>query len=195
MNKKEFIQELKFLLSDFPQNEVEDIIYDYEEHFLVGLDSGKTEEEIATGLGDVRLIARQYRASMKIEKARNEKTVSNIFNAVLATIGLGFFNLVIVLGPFLGVLGTLIGLFAASIGIAVSGFALTIASFGAAHIPFDIPFSIGFPVMLFAGIGLACFGILFFLGNFYISKFFYIFTLKYLRWNIDVIRGSNGGVR
>jgi uncharacterized membrane protein len=193
MNKNEFIKELRFLLSDFPKEEADDIIYDYEEHFRAGIEKGKTEAEISEALGDVRIIAKQYRASMKIEKAHSDRTVGNIFSAVTATVGLGFFNLVIVLGPFLAISGVIIGLFGTAVGISAGGLGVMAVSFGVSYMPIDIPVSVSFPVTFFLGLGMACFGILFFLGVFYISKFFYIGTVKYLRWNMDAIRATKGG--
>jgi uncharacterized membrane protein len=37
------------------------------------------------------------------------------------------------------------------------------------------------------GTGLAALGVLLLIGSFYVTKFLYQLTLKYLRWNIDVI--------
>ena len=195
MNRKDYLDKLRFLLSDLPKEETDDIIYDYEEHFSAAMENGKTEDEIVTGLGDVRMIAKQYRAAARVEKASSNWTIPNIFNAVLSTIALGFFNLVIVLGPFAAVFGIIIGFFGASIGISVGGLALMAASFGVSYLPFDIPMSVSFPVTFFTGLGIGCLGILLFIAGLYISKFFYMFTLKYLKWNIEVIKGSKGGER
>lgn len=50
MNKAEFIGNLRHELKGIPENEIDDILYDYEEHFQIGLSKGKTEEEIAMEL-------------------------------------------------------------------------------------------------------------------------------------------------
>ena len=62
MNKNEFFNILHEGLSDFPQKELDDIIYDYEEHFSNALSDGKSEEEIITELGDPFSIVNQYRS-------------------------------------------------------------------------------------------------------------------------------------
>lgn len=41
MNKQNFLQELESLLQDIPKQEREEILYDYEEHFQIGLENGK----------------------------------------------------------------------------------------------------------------------------------------------------------
>src|SRR5690625_1514933 len=100
MNKEQFLTELDAALKYISAEERQDILQDFEEHFAVGREEGKTEEEIAAGLGSPRQIAKEMLASYHIEKVETTATTRNIFRAVWAVIGLGFFNLVIVLGPF-----------------------------------------------------------------------------------------------
>lgn len=76
--------------------------YEYQEHFRIGLEEGKSEADIAQSLGDPNVIAKQFNVDHLVQKAEENTTVSNILKAVLATLGLGIFNLVFVLGSFLG---------------------------------------------------------------------------------------------
>jgi hypothetical protein len=62
MNRNEFVSTLRNGLGNISPASVEEILYDYREHFDIGLEQGKTEDEISQSLGDPRLIARQYRA-------------------------------------------------------------------------------------------------------------------------------------
>lgn len=62
MNKNEFLKIIREGLNDFPQQELDEIIYDYEEHFRDALQDGKTEEEIIGTLGDPFVIVNQYRS-------------------------------------------------------------------------------------------------------------------------------------
>lgn len=188
MNKKEFLRVLRDELRHLTQSEIEEIVYDYEEHFIVGLERGKTEEEIAKELGDPKKIAKSYKVSAFIEKATNDPSATNIFKAIIATMAIGFFNLAFVLGPFMGVVGVLIGLFGASIGIIVGGIAMILGPIVNTfiyiiHLP-DIN-SIG---RIFLGVGMICFGILFMILNAHISKLLYKGTVRYLKWNIDIIK-------
>lgn len=52
MNKMEFFKILEEGLIDFPAHELQEILYDYKEHFSNAQSDGKTEEEIIEELGD-----------------------------------------------------------------------------------------------------------------------------------------------
>ena len=47
MDKKNYLDLLKYYLKDFPDNVIEDIIIDYDQHFAEGIQNGKTEEQIS----------------------------------------------------------------------------------------------------------------------------------------------------
>ncbi|MED3923350.1 DUF1700 domain-containing protein, partial [Priestia aryabhattai] len=46
MSKSKFLQQLNESLKPLSSKERADILQDYEEHFSIGLEEGKTEEEI-----------------------------------------------------------------------------------------------------------------------------------------------------
>ncbi|MDQ0149479.1 HAAS domain-containing protein [Eubacterium multiforme] len=70
MNKNEFLSILADGLKDFPEKELADIIFDYQEHFTIGLSNGKTEHEIIDELGNPYEIVNQYRNAY-LEKISN----------------------------------------------------------------------------------------------------------------------------
>ncbi|WFD11494.1 HAAS signaling domain-containing protein [Tepidibacter hydrothermalis] len=186
MNKKEFIDILKNQLYGLPKEDIDEILYDYEEHFSVGLGRGKLEDEISKELGDPKKIAKSYKAHIVIENAQNNPTPTNIVKAVIATIALGLFNLIFVLGPFIGLVGVLIGLFGAALGITVAGIG---AFFGSIFAPvFGGNVSVNPIGAAFMGIGTTALGILFLILNIYVVKFAYKGTVKYLKYNIDIIK-------
>ena len=60
MNRVEFIRELREALTDrLPAEQVEDILYDYAEHFDAGMRDGKTEDEVSQELGSPARVARE----------------------------------------------------------------------------------------------------------------------------------------
>lgn len=63
MNKKDFLSILANGLKDFPEKELADILFDYQEHFTIGKSNGKTEEEIINELGNPYEIVYQYRCA------------------------------------------------------------------------------------------------------------------------------------
>lgn len=189
MNKNEYLGSLKMLLAGLPEEEVKDILYDYEEHFRIGTEEGKTEEEIALELGDVRDTARMYKSDIPIQASLSSTPPSdNVPRAILLTIALGFFNLIFILGPFLGFAGVLIGFWGAAAGIAIGGIVSFILILLAPVFPGFINMAgLSYPLAFSLSIGLTCLGLLFVIGNVYLTRWFFNLTIRYLRWNIDTI--------
>lgn len=235
MTKNEYIKRLKEKLIHLPLDQVDDILYDYEEHFQIGIENGKTEDEIAIELGKPEMIAAQYRYSQVLNdlemsedtmesrlrrkyanlmdegytdrwngnaysnprstanphSAKKKRRPFKLVRAMLTAIGLGFFNIVFVLGLYLGVIGVLIGLFVASIALSISG--IVVLFYGV--FPFVpgiasslIP-SIYTSLMLISG-GLAMIagGTLAILLLYRGAVGMYNWTLRYLRTNLNIIR-------
>jgi uncharacterized membrane protein len=186
MNKNEFMKELGKKLNKLTAKEKIEILSDYEEHFRIGLSEGKTEEEISGNLGDISSIAEQFGIESKKEKLPKKR---NIFTVILIASGMIFFNLVFVVGPYAGAAGILIGLFAAAVGMAAGGIGGIILLIISPVLSTFLNIEINNPLLIiFLSIGISSLGLLFFIGNCYIAKYFVIITAKYVRWNIKVIK-------
>jgi len=192
MTKNEFMSILNSQLSGMPEDERKEMIYDYEEHFRFALEEGKTEEQICSELGEPKEIAKQYKLNYKVTRAAENPSTRNIFSAVLAGISLGFFNLVLFLPIFLSLVGVLFGLFAAAIGVALAGVLTVFSPILAAIAPGYVSVGMNLVAAMFFGIGLTALGALFFIGDCYLAKYFYQFTIKYLKWNVNVVKGNEG---
>lgn len=112
----------------------------------------------------------------------------SFFKTILVIIGLGFFNLVIVLGPFLFLAGLLIGLYGISIGFTIGGLGLFIGKIVASFFPSTINIPLNLVSSISFGIGLSALGVLLLLASFYLTKLLYKGIIKYLQWNIDIIK-------
>ena len=187
MNKKEFLGRLSELIKDIPEEEKKDILFDYEEHFRIGLEKGRKEEEIAASLGDPKVIAKQSRASCILKEAEKTTSASNIIRAIFAAVGLGFFNLVIVLGPAIGLIGILVALFASAFAITVSGVALSFGTLIGPVFAWNVYIPFTAVVSIPLGIGLTALGLLSLIGVFYLTKFFYKLSIGYLKMNLQII--------
>ncbi len=187
MNKKEFLGRLSELTKDISEEEKKDILFDYEEHFRIGLEKGRKEEEIAASLGDPKVIAKQSRASCILREAEKTTSASNIMRAIFAAVGLGFFNLVIVLGPAVGLLGIFVALFAASFAITVSGAAVLFGTLLGPVFVWNVYIPFAAVVSIPLGIGLTALGLLSLIGTFYLIKFFYKLSISYLKMNLQII--------
>lgn len=188
MNRNEFMEQLRNGLNGISQEEIEDILYDYEEHFEIGLSKGKTEEEIAKELGNPKSIAKAYRASATVTAAENDPSPGNLFKAILSAMALGFFNLVIVLGPFIAMIGLLFALYAISVGFILGGVGSFFGTIVSPFLPYSINVGMHPITSISFGIGLTSLGVLIMIGSFYLTKLLYQGTIKYLRWNINIIK-------
>ncbi|WP_430786882.1 HAAS signaling domain-containing protein [Virgibacillus flavescens] len=182
MNSKQFINELESALKGLPDAERQDILRDFQEHFTMGLAEGKTEEQIASSLGSPQHIAKELRATHHVEKMEATASTGNILRAVWAVIGLGFFNLVIVLGPLIAL---------ASIVFAgwVSGFAFVVSPvlvvIEALFFPSTFEwFELFFSIMLTGA------GLLLLIGLFYATKALINLFIRYLKYNVSLVKGG-----
>lgn len=189
MTQREFIDIMSRHLKGLTEEEKRDILSDYEEHFAMGRESGKSEEEIAAALGDPKTLAKQYRAETMVRRVQEKRSVTNVLNVIIAALALGMFNLIFILPLFLAVFGILIGLLAASVGIALGGAAAAIGSIAVLVIPRGIP-AILSGVGFFTGVGLAALGVLMGVGCFYVIKYTGAGFVKYVKFNIDIASGK-----
>lgn len=187
MTKKEFLKQLLAGLKGLPKEEIEYILSDYKEHFAAAKAKKKRETTTVKALGNPKQIAKQHKAEFVFRKAEDKKSLRNILRAVFASISLGFFNLVFAIALFAALFGVVVGFFAAAAGMFFGGLG---ALLGSVALPMLIPFA--FPVLagIFVGIGLMAFGVLFFIGACYVTKWFYKLTIVYLRFNVRIIKGD-----
>ncbi|MFD2369896.1 DUF1700 domain-containing protein [Brevibacillus sp. GCM10020057] len=183
MTRREFIDELDMLLSELPDKERLDILADYTEHFLHGMQRGKSEHEIAEALGSPKVVARELLAGYRIAQANSNATVGNMSRAILATVSLGFFNVLFVLGPFMAIVGVLLSCY----GIAVSLLA----------VPLGMVFHFGIPTLsherlflLFGSLASVGLGGMLFIGLLRLTRWMYRLFLRYLQFNVQMIRGK-----
>lgn len=189
MNKKDFINKLSAYLTGIPEEEKKDVIRDFEEHFTEGLAEGRNEGEIAESLGDPGVLARQLKASILVSHAEKTTSAANITRAVFATLGLGFFNLVFVLGPFIAITVVLAALFTCAIVITASGITLIFAAIFGPLFPQYFTALFSPAVVIFSSVGITCSGILFFVGDIYLTKWLYRLFVRYIKFNLGIITG------
>lgn len=197
MQREEFISRLEKLLRGLPEAERKDIIYDYDEHIRIAVENGLEEEKVIQSLGSPQSIAKQYRVKKYIDKAEETGSTTSVFRAILATVGLGFFNLVFILGPFMAVVGVLIAIGISAVAVVIGGAGLILGGLFpqiingvnmellAAEIQGNMTAG-----MLFGGVGTMCLGALMGLGIVALTKGFMMMTIKYLKLNINIIRGK-----
>ncbi|QNO13897.1 DUF1700 domain-containing protein [Alkalicella caledoniensis] len=193
MNKNQFLSRLRDNLRGVDGDSLKEIMYDYEEHFTIGLENGKTEEEISASLGDPEAIAAQYKYENAVKTAETNRRPVNLLKAILAGVGLGFFNLVFVLGIYIGIVASIFAFFVSSIAIAFAGTVLIIQSFlpftiGLVTVPFILEGLLPKAALFFFGLGTTALGLLMTVIFVKIGQGVYNLTLKYLQANISIIK-------
>lgn len=69
LSKQEFLEILRdYLKKDFSDDEVNDIIRDYEEYFVDGIIEGKSDMEIISQLGSPKTISEEFVSQIKGDK-------------------------------------------------------------------------------------------------------------------------------
>lgn len=182
MNKETFMKKLKSGLTRLPKEEQAVVIQDFEEHFAMGLEEGKSEDHISTSLGSPHQIAKEMLATHHLEKVEATATAGNVFRAVWAVIGLGFFNLVIVLGPFIALASILVAGWVMAITFIGSPLLVIVSAviFTGTFEMFDLFFSI---VLLGLGLFIA-------MGMFFISRILMSGFVRYLTFNTKIVKGG-----
>lgn len=182
MTREQFLSGLKKSIMSLPADERIDIVHDYEEYFTLGLHDGKTEEEIAASLGSPEQIGKELAAVHRVKTVDGSDSTGNFFRALWAVIGLGFFNLVIVLGPFIALAAIIISGWAVSISFTLSpvGVLINTVIYPEIFEPYNLFFSIGL-----AGIGLFI-GIMMYYLTRWVKKVF----IKYFKFNVRMVKGG-----
>ena len=189
MNKKNFLEKLEKNLKGLPKEEIKDVLFDFEEHFTIGMQENRTEEELSSSLGDPKVLAKQLKAASYIKIAEESASAGNIVRAVFTSIGLSFFNLIFILPPFIAVIALIASLFACSITITAAGVTGFVSSIFYPAFSNYLTFTVNPATGIFAFLGITALGVLFFIGNIYLSKAIYKVIVRYLKFNLNIIRG------
>lgn len=81
MNKIEYLNALKEALKNTDDSVMEEIVSDYEEHFQVGLENGKSEEQICDELGAIDDLVQEIKEVYHTDNNENKEAEDNQKNA------------------------------------------------------------------------------------------------------------------
>ncbi len=193
MTEKEFLSKLRVNLgSGVSGSDKREILSDYEEHFRLGLSEGKNENDIARALGDPKSLAKTIRAEVLADRADESSGFGNVSRAVIASVSLGFFNIIFILGPYIGLLGVLVSLWAGAFSIAVSGAASILAVFVEPLVRVFVAYEYSGGIIIriaafFIGTFLFSMGSLACIGMVTVTRVFFQGTVRYLKFNQRII--------
>ena len=187
MTEQGFLTQLKSSLGSIPAQETEEIVADYIEHFAAGRANGAQDPQIAASLGNPKTIGRSYQVESALGSSR--PAIRRFFAALFASVSLGLFNVIFVMGPFIALTAMVVSLWIVAVAVAVSGVAVVFGILLQPVLPQSLSLAglnIGF--LLFASIGAAGIGFLSILGMWQLSRFLARGTGKYLKFNAQFIR-------
>ncbi|UBH15681.1 HAAS signaling domain-containing protein [Macrococcus armenti] len=183
MNRNEFLNTLYNNLSSLNENEKQSILFEYETHFEDGLLDGKSEQLIASELGDPKRIAKELKSTYIVDRAEQNPSTSNVMNAVMATIGLGILNIFFMSVPLFTYISLMFSMIIMA-GIFIISPLFLVADYlinGAEAVTlFEVFMTVS---MVGAGIILS-------FAIYYIGKYANKLIVKYAKWNINTVKGA-----
>jgi uncharacterized membrane protein len=124
MTRGQFLSNLRAGLTGLRQPDIDEIMTDYESHFIDGREAGRSEEEIAAALGDPTRLARELKVEAGFKRWQSDPSAGNLLGIVLALLGLATIDFMLLL-PCLGALaGFLVGFAAVVFAFFVAGVVL-----------------------------------------------------------------------
>ena len=97
MTRQAFMARLMEGLRGLPPTVQADIVADYNNHFNEGVAAGRSEADVAAGLGDPGRLARELRAEAGLRRWEEHRSPAAGASAIFAVLGLGAIDILILL--------------------------------------------------------------------------------------------------
>lgn len=146
MTRDEFLKRMRRGLAGLPPEAIDDALSDYAAHFDAAREEDRSEAEVAEALGDPGRLARELRLEAGIKRWEEVRSPSSAWTAVIAFLGLGAIDILVLLPLLLSVIGVIVGFYVALLGLFVGGGAILVVG------PFQA-FPGGVGAALLAGFG------------------------------------------
>lgn len=132
MDKQAYLDALHKALAGLPPETIAKTLAYYEQRFVDGVMSGRTEQEIASELGEPRKIAMTLRANAHLNAFEQKKSPVNAMRMMVSFVGLAIFNLFMVV-PAMVYGAMLMAIYACAFAFYVSGIAITASGLAGAN--------------------------------------------------------------
>ena len=131
MSRTTFLARLREGLAGLSPQEIDEIVADYDTHFVEGLKTGRSEDDIAAALGDPLRLAKELRAETGLRRWQERRNPGNFARVVFAFLGLATVDLIFLL-PLMFVVTMMMFCFGVvAFAFIVAGCALIVGMFGA----------------------------------------------------------------
>jgi uncharacterized membrane protein len=183
LDKITFLNELEQELERLPRQERDKIMFEYESYFFDLEKNGKNEYQIMGELESPKVIGKEIKAKNAISYAEYKTNAKTIIRAIIASLGMGIFSLLLILIPMVFIACIMFVLLLVSFMLFISPLLLIVHGV----INHNISLAISNYLFAFSYSGL---GIVLFVLILKLAELVYRAILKYLRWNIKTIKGS-----
>jgi len=183
MSKAEFFHQLRERLRGLPFEEQMNIISVYEDLFRKAEEGGKSEREIVESLGYRSLGQEPGLPAVPSLSDKVKRSAEIGVRAVVATIALGLFNLIVVLAPFVAITLLLFALGLTAVLLAFSSIWIAVGT--------GVPDSLEtLLMMIFTALATTGLGVLMSIGLFYVGRGYWKLVKGYARLNLRLIKGE-----
>ncbi len=188
MTKVDYLNQLRNALQSINETERKEILQDQEEYIQDAIRSGRKEEDVVLALGSVNDFVKELTINTQIASAASEKNIFSQFKKILKAIlmigVLAPFNLIFILGPFCGLVGVLVAIGAVATAVIICAIVALFVSFiFLGHFPL-------FLTVLFGSLGLLSASVLIAYGFYFLTKWCFQISIKYIEWNLKLITGD-----
>lgn len=183
MSKADFFRQLQERLRGLPYEERQRIVRVYEDLFRQAEDSGRTEQEIIASLGYAPVPVSAPDGRSLYRGGGSARSAENGLRTAMAAISLGLFNLIFVLGPFVGVSAVLFVLSLVALLFTFSTIWIIIGT--------GIPATLSLLLTeVFTALFLTGTGILMGIGLCKVNRGYLLLIKRYIRLNLRLIKGE-----
>ena len=132
MGKLEYLDAMKRAMTGLaPEVQAKTLAY-YEQRFVDGLATGRSESDISKDLDDPKKIAMTLRASSHLSAFEQKRNPFNLVHLIVSTLGLAIFNLFMVV-PAVVYASLLAAMYACALAFYVAGIAITASGLSGAN--------------------------------------------------------------
>ena len=117
----DYLNKLEKSLRYMSADEKAEIVQDYREHFEIGLEAGKSEQQIIAALGDPRELAKMYTALGATRRAHESKSVKDTWQMLGAIARYKVGGGILMASLYFAALSAMLVLFAAAVGLIGGG--------------------------------------------------------------------------
>jgi uncharacterized membrane protein len=177
------LQTLESLLHAVPEMDRREMLYDYEEHFQIGVENGKSLKELTEELGDPYSIARDLLADYHGERLVPGTSKRGVGKKLAIGFCMFLFNALFIAAPVVALLAVVISFWLVALVLTLSPIVLITSSFlGYSYESFAVNF--------FVSLTLISLGMLLGIGMLSVTKYFYRVLIRYGRFNARVVIGG-----